>query len=59
MALQDKLSVIAHDFSFEPDSAFVSFGCLDETGHGHGYESKAYANVHGPALSGSVYRAVG
>jgi len=26
----------------EPDFTFVYFGCLDEAGHAHGYESKAY-----------------
>lgn len=31
--------------TFEPDFAFVYFGCLDETGHAHGYESKAYART--------------
>ncbi len=28
--------------AIHPDFAFVYFGCLDETGHAHGYESKAY-----------------
>ena len=43
-----------------PDFAFVYFGCLDETGHAHGYESKEYEHtlIQADAAVGSLLDAL-